>query len=98
MPTALLGRGEVDARALSILHVTAPFTLADCTVAHAAAYGLTGEIHSSTRADHGRTRAWAAAFHRASFGGVRYFVRHDPSQSSIGIDFRRAETAAGAAI
>lgn len=44
---------------------------------------MTGELHTSI--DRATTQAWAAAFSAHGFGGVRYVVRHDPSQSLIGI-------------
>jgi hypothetical protein len=31
------------------------------------------------------TQAWAAAFKKHGFGGVRYLVRHDPSQTSVAV-------------
>lgn len=78
VPTA-----EVSARCVSAVRVGDDLTLADCTSALASAFGITGEIHSSRT--HGRSRAWAKAFCRAGFDGIRYRLRHDPSQHSIGI-------------
>lgn len=74
---------EIAARAISILSVPAEVTLADCTDPRSRAFGITGEIHSSP--DRRLTQAWAAAFAAAGFGGVRYLVRHDPSQRRFGI-------------
>ncbi len=57
--------------------------LADCTSARCRKLGLTGEVHSTP--DYARTQAWAAAFAAAGFDGVRYLLRHDPSQRLRGI-------------
>jgi hypothetical protein len=80
---ALIPRAEIDARSISTLSVPTAVTLADCTNPRARAFGITAEIHSSV--DRAMTRAWAAAFERHGFGGVRYLVRHDPSQSFVAI-------------
>jgi hypothetical protein len=79
----LIPRGTVDRRRLSRLGVPRPMTLADCTQARARSFGITGEIHSSD--DRATTQAWAAAFHGNGFDGVRYLVRHDPSQQRAGV-------------
>jgi hypothetical protein len=57
--------------------------LANCRSSQARKFGMTGEIHSST--GRGRTQAWARAFARAGFDGVRFLVRHDPAQRRVGI-------------
>jgi hypothetical protein len=60
-----------------------PVRLADCGSAWCRKFGLTGEVHSTP--DYARTQAWAAAFAGAGFGGVRYLLRHDPSQRLAGV-------------
>ncbi len=57
--------------------------LADCASSRARAYGLTAEIHSTP--DYTVTQAWAARLSEAGFGGMRYFLRHDPGQHLVGI-------------
>ena len=74
---------EVAARRIARLTVPTPMKIADCTRARALAFGVTAEIHASP--DRALTQAWAAAFSRAGFDGVRFFVRHDPAQQRAGI-------------
>jgi RES domain len=69
-------------RRRSMVSVPAPMLLADCTDSRTRRFGLTGEIHSSD--DRRQTQAWAEAFARAGFDGIRYFVRHDPAQRQVG--------------
>lgn len=57
--------------------------LADCTDSRVRRFGLTGEIH--TAIDRAVTRRWADALAQAGFDGIRYLVRHDPSQREVGI-------------
>jgi hypothetical protein len=57
--------------------------LADCTEPRARFWGITGEIHSSP--SYQETQAWAEAFARSGFDGIRYLLRHDPSQRLAGI-------------
>ncbi len=60
-----------------------PVLLADCTSGLCRRFGLTAEIHSNP--DYTRVQAWAAAFAAAGFDGIRYLLRHDPSQRLVGI-------------
>lgn len=78
-----IAREDIDARRLSDLHLPRRARLADCTDARARGFGCTGEIHTTD--DYDLTQAWATAFRAAGFGGVRYLVRHDPSQRETGI-------------
>jgi hypothetical protein len=75
--------GFIPSRRLSVLRVPVPALLADCTDSRTRRFGLTGEIHSSDERE--QTRIWAEALAQAGFGGIRYLVRHDPSQREIGI-------------
>lgn len=70
-------------KVLSLIRLRAEALLADVTQPKSRKFGVTGEIHTTT--DHATTQAWAAAFRRADFGGVRYRVRHDPAQDLVGI-------------
>jgi hypothetical protein len=75
--TAIPAR-EIRARRLSTLNVPFEITLADCTDPRALRFGVTAEIHSTPLRN--PTQQWADALQAAGFGGIRYRVRHDPSQ------------------
>jgi RES domain len=74
---------DVRVRRISVLSVPREMHLADCTQAHARRFGVTAEIHSGTSRE--QTQAWARAFARDGFEGVRFFVRHDPAQRRVGV-------------
>lgn len=74
---------EVRTRHQTALAVPRALIIADCTDPHALAFGVTGELHASI--DRSLTQAWAMALAAAGFAGVRYLVRHDPSQRQIGV-------------
>lgn len=80
---AILPRLEVEARALSTLRLPETVSLADCTNPRALGFGVTSEIHSTP--DRELTKRWALAFADAGYAGIRYFVRHDPSQRHIAV-------------
>ena len=73
----------LDARALSRVVSPKRARLADCTVSKARRFGITGAIH--TQPDYELPRAWAAAFARAGFDGIRYRLSHDPAQREVGV-------------
>lgn len=77
----VIPEAEVDARFLATLSVRRRTTLADCTAARARRFGITGAIH--TQPDYELTRAWAEAFVRAGFGGIRCRLSHDPAQREL---------------
>lgn len=79
----VVAESDVDRRACSILRAPKGIALADCTDSRARSFRITAAIHSSE--DYARTRQWAAAFANAGFGGVRYFLSHDPAQRLVGI-------------
>ena len=68
---------------MTLTEVHRDLMLADCTEPRARFWGITGEIHSSP--SYQETQAWAEAFARSGFGGIRYLLRHDPSQRLAGI-------------
>jgi hypothetical protein len=68
-----LTKAEVDASRVSELHVPDAVRLADLCSGRAADYEITREIHTVT--PYAVTQAWAAAFHDAGMGGVRYDAR-----------------------
>lgn len=68
--------------------------LADCTAERARSWGVTAEIHSTP--EYRSTQVWADAFARSGFDGVRYLLRHDPSQGLRGVAlFGPASTPSG---
>jgi hypothetical protein len=79
----VVAESDVAKRACSTLQVPERIALADCTQSRARSFGITAAIHSS--GNYARTRRWAAAFANAGFGGVRYFVSHDPAQRLTGV-------------
>ena len=80
---AVVAESLVMAKELSLLRPRDEGQLADVTHPRSRRYGITGEIHTTT--DYEVTQAWAAAFQRAGFDGVRYRVRHDPAQDLVGL-------------
>jgi hypothetical protein len=81
--TKPVARADVEARRVATLRVSGGIHLADCTQRAARAFGITATTNAS--ADYTLTHPWAQAFHRSGFGGVRYFLSHDPAQQCIGI-------------
>ncbi|MCP3958635.1 MAG: RES family NAD+ phosphorylase [bacterium] len=79
----LVPEKEVASRRICEIEVSADTRLADCTASRARELGLTAEIHSTP--DYDVTRAWAEAFFRVGFAGIRYFLRHDPGQMLAGV-------------
>jgi hypothetical protein len=66
-----------------MLTVPREMVLADCTQPNARGFGMTAEIHSTP--NRRLTQQWAAAFDHAGYDGIRYLVRHDPSQQNVAI-------------
>jgi hypothetical protein len=81
--SSIVPYAEVEARLISTLTVPRSMILADCTDPASLSFGVTAEIH--TIADRTRTQPWAAAFDRAGYAGIRYLIRHDPSQQHFAI-------------
>lgn len=79
---SLIAEQEIEVRRLSRLAINEAL-LADCAAGRSREFGLTAEIHSAP--DYRITQQWAAAFAAAGFDGVRYLLRHDPSQHLAGI-------------
>ena len=80
---AVVAEALLNAKVLSLIQLREQVRLADVTAPKSRRFGVTGEIHTSTA--YGITQAWAAALHRAGFDGIRYLVRHDPSQRLTGV-------------
>ena len=81
--THFIPREEIEARRLLRVEIPREMNLADCTAEQARAWGITAEIHSTPHYE--ETQAWAYAFVRAGFDGVRYLLRHDPAQRMVGV-------------
>jgi RES domain-containing protein len=79
----LIPEAELEARSLSSLAPPKRTSLADCTVAAARKFGITGAIH--TQPDYALPQAWAKAFAASGFGGIRYRLSHDPAQRELGV-------------
>jgi hypothetical protein len=87
-------RHLIEERAISSLILGRDIRLADCTSRQSRRFGVTAAIHSGT--DYGLTQKWAAAFAQDQFGGIRYFISHDPSQRLVGIAlFGRSNSESG---
>jgi hypothetical protein len=72
---------EVQKRVMSTLHLPTALTIADCIAAKALGFGVAAGIHTSK--DRMLTLAWAEAFSRHGFAGVRYYACNDPSMGQI---------------
>lgn len=81
--TSIVAEVDVDARRISTVRRATSLTLADCTSRRSRAFGVTAAVHSSE--DYALTQAWAAAFARQGFDGVRYLLSHDPAQRLVGL-------------
>ena len=81
--TGVIPSKEIEARLILRTEMPREIHLADCTSERARAWGITGEIHSTPHYE--ETQAWAHAFVCAGFDGVRYLLRHDPSQRMAGV-------------
>ena len=79
----LIPEQEVAARSIAEIDLPAGVRLADCTESRAREFGMTAEIHSTS--DYRITHEWAMALSKAGFAGIRYFLRHDPGQTLVGI-------------
>lgn len=81
--TSVIPKSELDSRRLLRFELPEDRRLADCTAERARLFGITAEIHSTPRYE--ETQAWADAFARAGFQGIRYLLRHDPAQRLAGV-------------
>lgn len=80
---AALPMEEIRLRRMARIELPGELRLADCTMERARSWGVTAEIHSTP--DYRSTQPWAEAFARSGFDGVRYLLRHDPSQRLKGV-------------
>ena len=76
-----MSAAEADATRVSGLSVPASIGLADTCSSRAELFGVTREIGTLT--PYSRPQAWAAAFARAGFGGVRYESRFSTDRRDL---------------
>lgn len=69
----------VASRRLRRLFVPQPWRVADACARRASQYGVTAEIGSILPYD--LPQAWARCLEQAGFGGITYWLRHDPARS-----------------
>jgi hypothetical protein len=81
-PGGIAPSGLLAGRHLRALHVPRPQSLAD-SLARLATRWLTSEI--STITPYRVPQAWARAFHRQGFMGVRYGIRHSTSRRHFSV-------------
>lgn len=87
---ASLTETEIDASRVSRLHLPENARVADLCSRNAATYGITREIHTLT--PYALTQEWAAAFHAAGAGGVRYDARFSTGRARAYAVFGAAGT------
>ncbi len=73
----MIAAEELARRRVYRLRLPQRCSLADLTSRRAAGFGLTLEVHSSTRYD--LTQAWALSLRATGATGLLYLARHDPS-------------------
>jgi len=79
----LLRDVALDERALLSVALGHDVRLADLTSRRALQFGITASLGADP--DYSSGQAFAVEALRAGFGGIRYFVRHDPAQKLFGI-------------
>jgi hypothetical protein len=79
----IIAHTDVLARRQTAFSPSIPIRLANCAASKAHQFGITAAIHSTP--DYQQTQAWALAFQRAGFEGVRYLLSHDPRQKLVGV-------------
>lgn len=79
----LIPEAEITARRIARVRPPRSIRLADLLNERAAMFGVTAELGSTS--DYERSQAWAGAFARAGFEGIRYHLRHDPTSRLVGI-------------
>jgi hypothetical protein len=78
----LVPEDEVLERRISTAQLDREVRVADLAHQNAGRFGVNAEVH--TTPDYDKTQAWAAAFTKAGFEGLRYLCRSDPSVKLVG--------------
>jgi hypothetical protein len=78
----LLAEAEITERSLLTVCIGRDLRLADLTSRKALSFGVTASLGADERYD--RSQAFAAEAVQAGFDGIRYLVRHDPTQKLYG--------------
>jgi hypothetical protein len=89
----LLAEAEVDRRALLTVRLGRDLRLADLTSRRALGFGVTASLGANEEYD--ASQDFAARAADAGFDGIRYLVRHDPSQRLYGVALFAPAGAAG---
>lgn len=79
----LIAEPEIRTRSLLSVRMERDLRLADLTSRRALGFGVTAALGADERYE--PSHAFAVAAFRAGFDGVRYLVRHDPSQRLYGL-------------
>jgi len=75
----IVSREFLAERRLRELKIPRELSIADLTSREAIGFGITAEI--GTLVPYTLPQAWAAKLHEARFGGLVYWLRHDPSRA-----------------
>jgi hypothetical protein len=79
----LLAEPDVAARSLQAVALGRSLRLADVTSRRALEFGITASVGANERYEESQSLATQAL--NAGYGGIRYFVSHDPAQTLRGI-------------
>jgi hypothetical protein len=81
-PTTI-AEDDIEARRLSVVELGRELTLADLCSRRALRYNVTAELGAA--GDYGASHQFAVEALEAGFDGVRWWVRHDPAQTLVGV-------------
>lgn len=74
---------SIEQRRVSLPRLDRDLRLADLCARRALAYGVTAALGAG--GDYDRSQEFASAALNAGFDGVRWWVRHDPAQTLVGV-------------
>jgi hypothetical protein len=74
---------SIERRRVSLVVLDRDLRLADLCARRALGYGVTAELGAG--GDYDRSQEFASAALAAGFEGVRWWVRHDPAQTLVGL-------------
>ena len=81
-PTTI-AQADIEGRRLCVVTLGRELQLADLCSRRALSYGVTAELGAG--GDYEQSQQFAAEALEAGFDGVRWWVRHDPSQKLVGV-------------